>query len=164
MKYLILTLILVGCYGERKATKQFTKAVIAYPELPAEYCGRVFPVRDSLIKGDSVVTFDTLYVPGEIRRDTIIRERTVEVTITKTVPQILTRRVTKIDTIVRENMASLKSCEIDKSKLISTTQQLLVDSNKAKHGRNIWRIIALVSIGFNVVGAYFQLSKMKLLG
>jgi len=42
---LILLVGLASCYTENKARQQFSKAAIAYPKLPADYCATTYPVN-----------------------------------------------------------------------------------------------------------------------
>jgi len=41
----ILLVGLASCYTENKARQQFSKAAIAYPKLPADYCATTYPVN-----------------------------------------------------------------------------------------------------------------------
>lgn len=149
MKYLLLLILLCGCYTERKAKEQFSKAAIAYPKIPAEFCANEFPVKDSIIT-DTLLTTDTLYVEG--LSDTIMIQDfdTVRITITKTLPaKIITNTVHIRDTIIRENTAALKSCEIDKSKTIDLLVKKTAEADKykgqaKKRGWIMWGLIALL--------------------
>jgi hypothetical protein len=105
MRFLILAFILSSCFSERKAQRQFDRVADAFPEIPTEYCAEKYPVREVTIKGDSIVTFDTIYVGGEIEyKDSIINDT---VYLTKLVTKQVTKTVTKTDTIFRENKAAL---------------------------------------------------------
>ena len=73
----------------------------------AELCSTRFPVSDSLIKGDTVVNYDTLW-GIEYRTDTLISEpQVITETKTVTVPKLVTKYLTIRDTIVRENTAKI---------------------------------------------------------
>jgi len=52
-----------SCYSERKAKSQFSKAAVAYPKIPADYCAATFPVHnttDSSAYLESLKTIDSL--------------------------------------------------------------------------------------------------------
>lgn len=108
MRYLViitLTILFAGCATQRKAEKFYKKNPI---EL-AKKCATEFPVRDSLIKGDTIINYDTLW-GLEYRTDTLISEpQIITETKTVTVPKLVTKYVTVRDTIVRENMARIIS-------------------------------------------------------
>lgn len=46
---LIILANLFGCYSASKARQQFAKAAVAYPEIPADYCARIYPSKDTTI-------------------------------------------------------------------------------------------------------------------
>lgn len=155
--YLIFGLF--GCYTERKAKNQFAKAVVAYPKISAEYCANEFPVKDSLIT-DTLRTSDTILIQGGIKEDTIIMRvnDTVRITIIRELPgKVITNTVHIRDTIIRENTAALKSCEIDKSRLIALTEQQAAQIKKYKgqsttRGYIMWGLVALIVavVGLNI--------------
>jgi len=102
MKYLViitLTILFAGCFTPKKAVD-----VLSRPKnepTAAAFCSLKYPVRDSIIKGDSVVRFDTLW---ETYTDTLISEPQVVIE-TKIIPKTVTKWVTIRDTIIRENTA-----------------------------------------------------------
>lgn len=164
MKYLLLILIFCGCYSERAAKKQFAKAAIAYPKIPADYCANEFPVKDSLIT-DTVLTTDTIFIQGGVFEDTVILNDTVRITVVKTLPaKIITNTVHIRDTIIRENTAALKSCEIDKSKTIGLLVKKTDEADKykgqaKKRGFIMWGLIALL-IGYIGLRTYLRTKKI----
>ena len=130
---------MIGCATQRKAEKFYDK----HPEKLAEKCATEFPVKDSIIKGDSVVLFDTLW---ETFTDTLISEPQV-VTEIKTVPKIVTKTVVVRDTIIRENTAKVAvlSSQIAKLNeanrvLSEKTHELSQERDTFKHERNKWRL------------------------
>lgn len=157
IRYLLLILLFCGCFSERKANKQFAKAVVAFPKIGAEFCANEFPVKDSIIK-DTVLTTDTILIQGGVIEDTVIVNDTVRITIVKTLPaKVITNTVHIRDTIIRENTAALKSCEIDKSKTIDLLVKKTDEANKYKgqartRGWWLWGLIAflILVIGLNV--------------
>lgn len=157
MRYLFIILIIVfilmlfiGCFSEKKAQQQFAKAAVAFPKISANYCAFYFPSRDSLIKGDSVLVFDTLY-DMSVLTDTLYNKDTV--TIIKTLPgKVITKTIHLIDTVYRENTAKIKACEIDKSKLIELLQKKTHEADtwegKAKTRFYIMWSLILLLVGF----------------
>lgn len=146
MKYLLLILILAGCYSERKAKEQFSKAAIAYPKLPADYCAITYPVKDSVIT-DTLTTTDTLYV-DPLPADTVMIQDfdTIRIYITKTQPaKIITNTIRIRDTIYQTNTAALKSCELDNSRLIAVTTKQAGDIDKwqGTAKKRFWWILIL---------------------
>ena len=60
---ILVTILTSSCYNQRKATQQFSRAAVAYPKLPAEYCAATFPVHtvtDSSAYNESLKTIDSL--------------------------------------------------------------------------------------------------------
>ena len=101
MKNLLFLLLLTSCVTPKKAVD-----VLSRPKnesVLAELCSTRFPVKDSIIKGDSVVRFDTLW---ETYTDTLISEPQVIIE-TRIVPKTVTKTVVVRDTIIRENTAKI---------------------------------------------------------
>lgn len=152
MKYLIIILLLASCYSQKKATEQFNKAALNYPEIPATFCANEFPVKDSVIK-DTVITTDTVLIQSGITEDTIIVKvkDTLRVTIIRELPgKVITNTIHIRDTIIRENTAALKSCEIDKSKAIGLLVKKTDEAEKykgqaKKRGLFMWGLLALIA-------------------
>ena len=57
MRYILIILLFASCNPLKKAQQTFD----ANKPAAAEYCADRFPVKDSLIKGDTLVTTDTVY-------------------------------------------------------------------------------------------------------
>lgn len=157
MRYWLIILLLTGCYTERKAKEQFSKAAVAYPAIPAAYCATEFPVKDSVIK-DTLLTTDTIFIQGGITEDTVIINDTVRITVIKTLPgKVITNTIHITDTIIRENTAAIKSCEIDKSKTIDLLVKKTSEADKYKgksttRGYIMWGLVLLLVsiIGLNI--------------
>lgn len=96
--------LLMSCSPVKKAIKTFDDN----RQDAAEYCADRFPVRDSIIKGDTVTTVDTSYDMLFIT-DTVRALDTIRITITKPVTVTKTKIIT--DTVIRENMAAIEACE-----------------------------------------------------
>lgn len=123
MKYLvivILSILFAGCASQRKAEKFYKK----HPVELAKKCATEFPVRDSLIKGDTIINYDTLW-GLEYRTDTLISEpQIITETKTVTVPKLVTKYVTVRDTIVRENTAKVSVLNSQIAKLFDLNRNL----------------------------------------
>lgn len=158
---LILTLIifavlLAGCTTPRKAVD-----VLSRPKnepVAAEFCATKYPVKDSLIQGDTVVNYDTLW-GIEYRTDTLISEpQVITETKTVTVPKLVTKYVTVRDTIVRENTAKVSFLNSQIEKLsksnISLTEknaEISQDRDEYKESRNDWRLKFWILIAILVI-------------
>lgn len=146
MKYLViitLTILFAGCATQRKAEKFYKK----HPVELAKKCATEFPVRDSLIKGDTIINYDTLW-GLEYRVDTLISEpQVITETKTVTVPKLVTKYLTIRDTIVRENTAKvavLNNSNRKLSEINADLSQKLVrisaERDTFKHERNKWKL------------------------
>jgi PBP1b-binding outer membrane lipoprotein LpoB len=153
----MIVFFFTNCYNQKKAQQQFAKAAINYPKIPADYCALNFPVRDSIIRGDTVTTLDTMYI-DQIRTDTLMNELNDTVYIVTTLPaKIVTKIISRTDTVFKENTANLKSCQLDNSNLIqllrNKTSELDNWKGKAqKRGWIMWGLIILIAavIGLRV--------------
>jgi len=136
MKYLILLILLSGCYSRKVATKQHGRAVSTYPDLAADYCARIYPAKDSLIKGDSIVVTDTIYTGGLTSFDTTIIMDTKYITKTIQLPGTkIIERIFKTDTVVRVDKAALDLCSIERGKALTIATDKTKEADK-------WRKIA----------------------
>ncbi len=163
MKYLvivILSILFAGCASQRKAEKFYKK----HPVELAKKCATEFPVRDSLIKGDTIINYDTLW-GLEYRTDTLISEpQIITETKTVTVPKLVTKYVTVRDTIIRENtakvsvlnsqIAKLQDVNLKQSEMIGslTTQrdEYKTQRNKARLINWILFVVIGLSIGYGI--------------
>lgn len=179
-------ILLCGCYNEKKAIQQFNKAALNYPRLPAAYCSDHFPVRDSIIKGDTIITIDTFYNtnildtggfifhrapfpsddpvviwPYRGRRDSILGSAPQ-----KPIIKMIVKTIKIIDTIFRENKAELKLCEIYNDKLTDLLVRKTNESDGFQHkakkrGIIMWSLIGFIIliVGFNI---YLKANKIRL--
>jgi len=122
MRYLViitLTVLFAGCFTPKKAVD-----VLSRPKnepVLSELCAYRYPVKDSIIKGDSVVRFDTLW---ETYTDTIRTDPQVIIyTDTVRVPKLVTKTITVRDTIVRENTAKISVLNSQIAKLEANNRQ-----------------------------------------
>lgn len=148
MKYLVIitfTILFAGCFTPKKAVD-----VLSRPKnepVLAELCSTRFPISDSLIKGDTVVNYDTLW-GIEYRTDTLISEpQVITETKTVTVPKLVTKYLTIRDTIVRENTAKVAVLNNSNRKLAEInadlSQKLVrisAERDTFKHERNKWKL------------------------
>jgi len=141
MKNILLLLLLTSCVTPKKAVN-----VLSRPKnepVAAEFCATKYPVKDSIIKGDSVILFDTLW---ETFTDTLISEPNVIIE-TKLVPKTVTKTVVVRDTIIRENTAKVyvlgsqiaKLNEANQA-LNTKTHELTGERDTFKHERNKWKL------------------------
>lgn len=90
MKYLLLILILTGCYSAKKAQQQVDKADSTYPEIVAKLARDKYPCTD-LLKPDTTVIYQDSLVYIECPEITpvnpfeIVRVDTVNNIVTRTV-------------------------------------------------------------------------------
>jgi len=134
-------LILSGCVSPKKAVD-----VLSRPKnepVAAEFCAAKYPVKDSIIKGDSIVHFDTLW---ETYTDTLISEPQVIIE-TKLVPKTVLKTVTVRDTIIRENTAkvSVLNSQIENLKDVNLKQSEMIGSlttqrDDFKKARDKWKL------------------------
>jgi hypothetical protein len=159
---LMLVALLSGCYSQRKAKSQFAKAATAYPEIPADYCARIYPSKDSLIKGDTVATFDTIYTGGETVFDTVRVGDTIRIIKTVQLPGTkIIERYFVHDTLQVVNTAEIDLCRIEMHKAIN-----LATDYKKKYEK--WEAIAkkrfwiIAGMGFVIALGLFGFLRKKL--
>lgn len=161
MRFIFIILFFVSCNPVKRAIRTFDENK---PEA-AEYCADRFPVKDSLIKGDTVTTIDTAYEMLFIT-DTVTTKDTVRITITKPVTVTKTRVIT--DTVVRENTArvtalnnQVEACQVTVNERDLRITRLQADYDGMKERRNKWRLWFWIAVG--AVGAYTALKVKKLI-
>ena len=129
MKYLvivILSILFAGCITPKKAVD-----VLSRPKnepVLSELCSTRFPIKETYIKGDSVVKYDTLW---GLVTDTIVPDPQVLVyRDTVKVPKLVTKTVTIRDTVVKENTAkvSFLNSQIEKLKEVNLKQSEMIGS------------------------------------
>lgn len=146
----LLAILCLSCYSSNKAAKQFGKAAITYPSIPATYCAITYPAKTEIIKGDTVTIIDTVKLEGNVITDTLYTLDTIRITKTVTLPgQTITKVVHVTDTIRVENTAQLKVCELERGKVVDlltdANLKLSVSQKRAKtRGIIMYSLIALV--------------------
>jgi len=153
MKYLLIltTFFLAGCLTPKKAMQKLDSSGKG-----SEYCATRFPVKTEYIKGDSVVSFDTIYqyVDAEPIFDTIYNVTKDTVLVTKVLPvtKTIVKTVKVVDTIIKENTAALdvankriSALEAENGLIQQVNDMLKARLDKAKKQRNTayWLIILL---------------------
>lgn len=157
----ILTIaVLTGCYGPKKAREQHARAVVAYPELGADYCARTYPPDTTFLPGDTLITFDTIHVGGSVHFDTVYSSRRDTVYITRYVQgqHTIERQVIR-DTIRQVDGAALDAANIERKRVTDLLAGETSDRKKfQKRAKNyLWVLIAIGGIGL-IIG-YFKLRK-----
>lgn len=156
-------ILLGGCATQKKAEKYYKK----HPVELAKECSEKFPVRDSLIAGDSIFVYDTLW-GIETYTDTLISEPQVITEVkTVTVPKVITKTVTIRDTVIRENTAKtyylnskIANLSTDKAKLQVKLSDAIerIDKIRSKYNNTLsWLILCIVLLG---IGTYLRIRKI----
>lgn len=168
LKYLIYTAIafiaiifLIGafsCNPLKKAQQTFD----ANKPAAAEYCADRFPVKDSLIKGDTLVTTDTLYVK---EYDTIVDT----IKLKSYYPtKYITKTIRITDTVIRRDNAreqvlanQVRQCNDVQIELIEKNTRLSEQVDEMKGKRDKWRTRFFILLGLTI--AYVGLRVKKLI-
>lgn len=145
----------IGCSTEKKIQK--AKQLLEDSGELAGFCADAYPVKDSVVVKDSV-HFDTLYY-GEVFIDTVTKNDTVR--ITKTVPQIVTKTVTQVKEVFRENTARIAQITSLSDKQHRIIQDLIAETGvqqaeikrlkdlmRGKIRIPIWWLIAIGAFAF----------------
>jgi hypothetical protein len=146
-----VTILIISCNPISKAVKTFN----ANPEQAALYCAVTFPVKDSIIKGDTVVINDTVTntIVDSVKVDCPPNSEKV-ITITKACPPGKTITVTKVitDTVIRRDIAkeTVLSNALTESQTTVTKVQGQYEAMKDK--RDKWRLWFWILLG--AAGAY----------
>lgn len=161
--FLIMISALYACNPAKKATDYMR----AHPEVNAPVCADQFPVKDSLIKGDTVYRTDTLET-FEVLYDTVLAEPngavdTVRITKTK----IITNTRTITDTVIRENTARVS--QLNNSLVVANTlvaaknaeiEEWKKDYSDMKASRNKFRLWFWIACGAIGMFAFMKLRKI----
>jgi len=151
--FALLLVIMPGCYNLKKANAQHGKAVTTFPAIGADYCARVYPAKDSLIIGDSVVSYDTIYTGGQMFFDTVQVKDTVRITTTIQLPaKTIIQKIRQIDTIVKINHAALDLCSIERRSAITQLEKKTAEYDDMKSKRNKWRKSSFITWGILTLG------------
>lgn len=160
---IICILLLSSCYTKQKAQKQFGRAAVTYPEVAADYCGRVYPPKDTFINGQVIYKIDTLYSDGEvlILSDTVVIRDTVFITKVKKIPTVIRETVFKTDTIIKENNAATEAATIQLNSALQRLAERTAElkSWKFTAKKRFWGMIGLLAVLLFV--AYLLTRKMN---
>lgn len=156
MRFILICLIVFigGCITPKKAMQKLDSSGKG-----SEYCATRFPVKTEYIKGDSVVSFDTIYqyMGGEPIFDTVYSYSKDTILVTKTVPvtKYITKTITRTDTVVKESTAKLDIAERRISELQAengairqANDKLQSQLFKAKKQRNTAYWLILLAIAY----------------
>jgi hypothetical protein len=143
---IIVSALIIGCLASCNAVKQNqrehkkierAKELLKRYKVVADWCSKLFPAKDSIIKGETTVHFDTLYM-GETEFITEIVNDTVY--ITKTLPpKVIKQTFTRSDTIVRVDMAKVEAMRIERDDAVSALLKETEAKIKAQNERDEWK-------------------------
>src|SRR5688572_1053905 len=164
----ILCLGLASCYTENKARQQFSKAVVAYPQIPLDYCADQFPD-----KADSVIVYetktDTLWELLQFY-DTTSTNDTIRITDHKT--KIVTKTIWRDSIIYRENKADqerinlmLIECQRNSNVLLAKLDAVEKDRNewKGKARKKGWMFWGLIFLVIGAIGTRLYLKSKSII-
>lgn len=149
MVCLCALLVLSGCYTQRKAERQLVKAQARYPQVVANDCGNWYPPKEMTVT-------QTEYKPGipvyhtdtvTIDCDSVIKNVKGGVVYMPCPP-----RVERVDTFYTTSVRTVENT----AKITALQQSYDQERDRAERllwERNLWRIIALVSIAIIAVYA-----------
>jgi hypothetical protein len=160
---ILFMMVFAACMTPQKAVNYLKDK-----DLLDDTCAANYPVQEKFIKGDSVVTTDTLW-GIDYQTDTLVTKDTVY--ITKTLPaKTIIRTITRTDTVIKRDIAQENALqdEVIKSRNEASTEKADKDAItekynalKDKWGGKVgipwwWLLILAALIG---LGARFKLFK-----
>lgn len=162
---ILLTIVaLASCNPQRKLQKALDE-IAKHPIESAKYCADKYPVKDSIVKGDTVTVTDTLW---GIVTDTVTDIYNDTVFITKFQDRVINKTKTIRDTIFRENTAKVQQLSLQIANCEQKYQKLFLDYEKAvkegfdyKKQRNKMRLLFWILVG--AIGGYSFLRVRKLI-
>jgi len=156
--------ILSSCDPSRKLHKALDE-IAKHPIESAKYCADKYPVRDSVVKGDTITVTDTLW---GIVTDTVTDIYNDTVFVTKFQDRVINKTRTVKDTIFRENTARVKefeqrylNCEGKYQDLFLKHEQAVEQAAEYKKERNKWRLYFWLLVA--AIGGYTFLRVRKLI-
>lgn len=161
--YILLSVIITGCYTQEKAKRQFSRAAVYDPAIGAEFCALTFPARDSILPGTTITKTDTAWIEGEFRIDTVfVAGKPIEVTKTIILPgKVITNTIFRTDTIYRENTAALELSRMNERAMVLALNTEQVRANKYA-GQAKKRLLALIGAGALLgLWLFFKLRRKK---
>jgi hypothetical protein len=168
MRHLLVIIFALGlcsCSQQKQAAKKVNWLLAR--DLMDDECARLYPNVDSIVKGDTVTNFDTLYVENEVYiRDTVTKDGKI-VYIEKKCPphQTVTKTVfVKPDTIFRDNgkeKARLTSIIQQKDRQIKDKDDQVTKMQKNLDKDDWWKIACLITWFAIVLGGVFRFFVIK---
>ncbi len=168
MKYLViitLAILFTGCFTPQKAVD-----ILSRPKnevKAAEFCENKFPIVPIYIKGDSIVTTDTLWGLDTVHVKDTTKQGIDTVVIEKIATKVVTKTIRITDTIEKENPRKLLILSSENAKLKLDNVELNVklsaaiqrgDDFRSKYHKTIsWLVLCIVLIG---VGTYLKIRKV----
>lgn len=126
--FFTLVMLLIGlfsCMTPKKAVDYLKKK-----NLLADTCSENYPVKDSLIKGDTITTTDTLW-GIDVTTDTLIKNDTVY--ITKVLPgKVIIKTKVVYDTIIRRDIAQETVLKEQRNKLAQEKADMTIERDRWK--------------------------------
>lgn len=161
MRYILIILLFASCNPLKKAQQTFDENKPA----AAEYCADRFPVKDSLIKGDTLVTVDTLYVK---EYENIVTVDTIPMPLPAvTHTRYITKTIRIVDTVIRRDNAreqvlanQARQCNDLQIELINKNTRLSEQVDEMKGKRDKWRIRFFILLGLTIVYAGLRVKKL----
>lgn len=170
MKYIILSLLLIGCYGPKKATKDVTKAQLYHPEVVAKKAALWYPCKPTstgidsseykewLLQMEELNNFYASIIPDsvhtyEVIKDTVLVEKIKhvqkEIIRLKSSPPVV-KTITLLDSAgnytKQQNIDRLQKAYDVEDKKNGDLKEVL-----------LWLVIALaVSVIINIIQAKFK--------
>ncbi len=161
MRYLLIILLFASCNPLKKAQQTFD----ANKPAAAEYCADRFPVKDSLIKGDTLITTDTLYIK---EYENIVTVDTVPMPLPSvTHTRYITKTIRITDTVIRRDNAmeqvlanQVRHCNDLQIELIDKNTRLSEQVDEMKSKRDKWRVRFFILLGLTIAYAGLRFKKL----
>jgi len=155
LKILMLICLSCGVYGCYSPQKSIQKLERKAPEKLAEYCGKEFPVKET-IKYDTAYEFLDLVCPDPlVKTNTIIGKDTIIIKQNSIIAKTYKNGIVKVPirtiTITVKDTASLKIAAIEVQK---QKDNAVKSANKLTSARNwlLWLVVALaISLILNII-------------
>ena len=153
---LIIFLIASLLWFSSCVTPEKAQRVLEKKQVLAKVCAEKYPVKIEYIKGDSVITVDTIYSGNDVIFDTVYHIGTDTVVVTKVIPvtKTITKTITRIDTIRQESTAridtmqkALNKCDGKYAALFLKHEALTAKLDKVKKTRSTYFWLLLLSVG-----------------
>lgn len=162
---IILTIIAFNACNPQKKLHKAIDELNKHPIESAKYCADKYPIKDSIVKGDTITVTDTLW---GIVTDTVTDVYNDTVFVTKFQDRVINKTRTIRDTIYRENTARIKeleqrylNCEGKYQALFLKHEQAVKQAAEYKKERNKWQLYFWLLVA--AIGGYTFLRIRKLI-